>query len=87
VEQLESKLKMLDLENRTLSVTKKENEETIESLQNKCETMEETIRIERKKSKKERQKNVRNSTIQETNVKLEPKEEEEILINKESDQA
>ena len=77
IKQLESKLMIIDSENSRLVVTVKEKEETLEFMQNKCNTLEDTIKAERRKSKKERQKASRNDTKeQETDIKLEPKEED-----------
>jgi hypothetical protein len=78
VEQLESRLKKIDSENHKLVENLKEREEALETLQTKCDMMEETLKLERKKSKKERQKLEKKNSELITNIKLEPKEEEEM---------
>jgi prefoldin subunit 5 len=50
LEQLESKLKIIDAENSRLVIIMKEKEETIEFIQNKCDTLEDTLKAERRKS-------------------------------------
>ena len=49
VEQLESRLKKIDSENHKLVETLNEREEALATLETKCDMMEETMKVERKK--------------------------------------
>ena len=51
VEQLESRLKKMDSENHKLVETLNEREEALATLETKCDMMEETMKVEKKKSK------------------------------------
>ena len=76
VKQLESSLKKVYAKKHKLVEVLKEREETLETLQTKCDVIEETMKVERKKSKKERQDlEKKNSEIM-TNINLVPKEED-----------
>jgi predicted RNase H-like nuclease (RuvC/YqgF family) len=59
VKTLENRLQASQSENSKLLDTLKDQEETIDALKSRCAKMEDNARVEKKKSKKERQKNAK----------------------------
>ena len=53
---LENRLTTVNLENLRLKKTIEENDHLIQNLENKCKTLDDNLKIEKKKNKKERQK-------------------------------
>ena len=82
VKTLENRLQTCHSENSRLLDNLKDHEETINFLKSRCAKMEDAAKVDKKKSKKERQKNSKKvceeQNSQELNVKLEPIDEEDI---------
>ena len=79
---LENRLQASQSENSKLLDTLKDQEETIDFLKSRCAKMEDNARVEKRKSKKERQKNTKKECEEQNsqenlNVKLEPIDDED----------
>ena len=78
VEELEKRLARSDKEVDSLKEIIKEIEDAKELLESKCRGLENTIKLEKKKRKKERQK--ADKKIQDPKLKIESTDDEEIPV-------